>query len=74
VFERALDVEPADVRLWLAYTEMVCKHYQVLMGDVNHSHHMCGIQELKARNVQHARNLFDRAVTLLPRIDQIWFK
>ncbi|KAH8112430.1 pre-mRNA-splicing factor CLF1 [Phellopilus nigrolimitatus] len=26
------------------------------------------------RNVQHARNLFDRAVTLLPRIDQLWYK
>lgn len=31
-------------------------------------------QELKARNIAHARNLFDRAVTLLPRIDQIWYK
>lgn len=30
--------------------------------------------ELKGRNVQHARNLFDRAVTLLPRIDQLWYK
>jgi crooked neck len=30
--------------------------------------------ELKSRNVQHARNLFDRAVTLLPRIDQLWYK
>lgn len=30
--------------------------------------------ELKARNVQHARNLFDRAVTLLPRVDQLWYK
>lgn len=32
------------------------------------------MQELKARNISHARNLFDRAVTLLPRIDQIWYK
>jgi len=30
--------------------------------------------ELKARNVQHARNLYDRAVTLLPRVDQLWYK
>lgn len=30
--------------------------------------------ELKARNVQHARNVFDRAVTLLPRIDTLWYK
>jgi crooked neck len=30
--------------------------------------------ELKSRNVQHARNLYDRAVTLLPRVDQLWYK
>ena len=30
--------------------------------------------ELKGRNVQHARNLFIRAVTLLPRVDQVWYK
>jgi crooked neck len=30
--------------------------------------------ELKSRNVQHARDLFDRAVTLLPRVDQLWYK
>ena len=30
--------------------------------------------KLKSRNVQHARNLFDCAVTLLPRIDQLWYK
>jgi crooked neck len=30
--------------------------------------------ELKNRNVQHARNLFDRAVTLLPRVDTFWYK
>jgi len=30
--------------------------------------------ELKARNIQHARNLYDRAVTLLPRVDQFWYK
>ena len=30
--------------------------------------------ELRGRNVQHARNLFDRAVTLLPRVDQLWYR
>ncbi len=25
-------------------------------------------------NVQHARNLYDRAVSILPRIDQLWYK
>lgn len=30
--------------------------------------------ELKGQNIQHARNLLDRAVTLLPRVDQLWYK
>ena len=30
--------------------------------------------EMKARQVNHARNLWDRAVSLLPRIDQLWYK
>jgi hypothetical protein len=30
--------------------------------------------EPKSRNVQHTRNLFDRAVTLLLHVDQLWYK
>ncbi|KAH8114754.1 hypothetical protein DFH11DRAFT_1593247 [Phellopilus nigrolimitatus] len=30
--------------------------------------------EIKGCNVRHARNLVDRAVTLLPRINQLWYK
>jgi crooked neck len=30
--------------------------------------------ELKLQNGQHARNLFDRAITLLPCVDQLWYK
>lgn len=30
--------------------------------------------EMRHRFVNHARNLWDRAVTLLPRIDQLWYK
>ncbi|KAI0665339.1 hypothetical protein C8Q78DRAFT_1084085 [Trametes maxima] len=30
--------------------------------------------ELKGHNVQHARNLFDSAITLLPCVDQLWYK
>jgi crooked neck len=29
------------------------------------------VQELKARNINFARNLFDRAITLLPRVDAV---
>jgi len=29
---------------------------------------------MKTRNINHARNLLDRAVTILPRIDKLWYK
>jgi hypothetical protein len=28
--------------------------------------------EMKNKFINHARNVFDRAVTLLPRVDQFW--
>lgn len=30
--------------------------------------------EMRNRFINHARNVWDRAVTLLPRVDQLWFK
>lgn len=30
--------------------------------------------EMKHKFVNHARNVWDRAVSLLPRIDQFWYK
>jgi crooked neck len=30
--------------------------------------------EMRHRFVNHARNVWDRAVSLLPRIDQLWYK
>lgn len=29
---------------------------------------------MRNRNINHARNLFDRAVTILPRVDKLWYK
>uniref|UniRef100_A0A8H7TNM9 Pre-mRNA-splicing factor Syf1/CRNKL1-like C-terminal HAT-repeats domain-containing protein n=1 Tax=Bionectria ochroleuca TaxID=29856 RepID=A0A8H7TNM9_BIOOC len=29
---------------------------------------------MKSRNINHARNLLDRAVALLPRVDKLWYK
>lgn len=29
---------------------------------------------MKTRNINHARNLLDRAVTILPRVDKFWYK
>jgi crooked neck len=71
VYERALDVDGRNTRLWLSYTEMVCLPMRLRLWLFVLS---ITLQELKSRNVQHARNLFDRAVTLLPRIDQLWYR
>lgn len=30
--------------------------------------------EMKSKFVNHARNVWDRAVSLLPRVDQLWYK
>jgi hypothetical protein len=30
--------------------------------------------EMRHRFINHARNVWDRAVSLLPRIDQLWYK
>jgi hypothetical protein len=30
--------------------------------------------EMTHKFVNHARNVWDRAITLLPRIDQLWYK
>jgi hypothetical protein len=30
--------------------------------------------ELKSQNVQHARNISDGAVALIPRVDKLWYK
>jgi hypothetical protein len=30
--------------------------------------------EMRHRFVNHARNVWDRAVSLLPRVDQLWYK
>lgn len=30
--------------------------------------------EMRNRQVNHARNLWDRAVTILPRVSQFWYK
>lgn len=39
---------------------------------------LCCVQyaemEMRHRFVNHARNVWDRAVSLLPRIDQLWYK
>lgn len=64
-----MDVDSKDISLWLSYTEMVCRRVFCLVVVLTWR-----LQELKSRNIQHARNLFDRAVTFLPRITQLWYK
>ena len=44
--------------------------------DINHRHPSIWLKyaetELKARQVNHARNIYDRAITILPRVNQFW--
>jgi crooked neck len=39
---------------------------------------LCSLQyaemEMRHRFVNHARNIWDRAVSVLPRVDQLWYK
>lgn len=79
MFERALDVDPTDVLLWMHYCETVrlfplASRVSLAPASILTLRLIQTTQELKARNIQHARNLYDRAVTLLPRVDQIWLK
>ncbi len=30
--------------------------------------------EMRHKNINHARNIFDRAVAVLPRVDMFWYK
>lgn len=30
--------------------------------------------EMKSRQVNHARNIWDRAITILPRVNQFWYE
>lgn len=30
--------------------------------------------EMKSRQVNHARNIWDRAITILPRVNQFWYQ
>jgi len=52
VFERALDIDYKETRVWTAYADM----------------------EIRGKFVNRARNILDRAVALLPRVDALWYK
>lgn len=47
VFERALDVDPYCISLWIRYAE----------------------NEMKNKFINHARNLWERATSILPRVE-----
>lgn len=62
VYERALEVDSRAPDVWVSLIPNG-KHTNVQLKYTD--------MELKARNINHARNLFDRAVTLLPRVDAV---
>lgn len=81
IYERALDNDHRNVTIWLKYIEMEMKNRQVICYSIvlyTFSARICefSLIPLFSSNVQvnHARNLFDRAVTILPRVNQFWYK
>ena len=70
VFERGLDVDHRNVTIWLQYAEMEMRYFSI--------HFFKGglANKLFFRNkqVNHARNIWDRAITILPRATQFWLK
>jgi len=47
IFERALEVDPSNIGVWMKYIEMEMRH----------------------KFINHARNVFERAIYQMPRID-----
>lgn len=79
VYERALDTDYKHQPTWLRYAEVgtavllsgcraLSKRAVAMMRGA-----ACVVQmEMKNKFINHARNLWDRAVTLLPRCDVFW--
>ncbi|KAH9915734.1 pre-mRNA-splicing factor CLF1 [Fomitopsis serialis] len=74
-FEKRIRQTRSNIKEWLQYA-----NWEASQGEYARSRSVferaldVDPRSLKGRNVQHARNLFDRAVTLLPRVDQLWYK
>lgn len=81
IYERALDNDHRNVTIWLKYIEMEMKNRQVICYSIvldTVSARICEFFLIPLfsfnNQVNHARNLFDRAVTILPRVNQFWYK
>ena len=74
VFERALDVHPNNTRTILS------SHHNEYFAENNPTDFTTELwiryiqAEIKNRNINHARNLLDRAVTRLPRVPSLWYQ
>lgn len=68
VFERALNVEFHNTGLWFKYIEMETKNK--FINSVRYYY----LSDFDLLLLLQARNLYDRVVQLLPRIDAFWFK
>ena len=78
MWERALDVGYNNKSLWLQYAEMARRHRprppRPAPPPASPRRFSRPAQEMRHKQVNRARNVWDRAVSLLPRIDQFWYK
>ncbi len=86
VWERGLDVNYRNTTFWLKASDGQPGTDESTRGRPPPRHasraESCPLScdeqyaemEMRHRFINHARNIWDRAVTLLPRIDQLWYK
>ena len=60
VYERGIDVKHCNAVIWLKYIYIYIYIYAEM--------------EMKHKQINHAHNIWDRAVTALPRVNQFWYK
>lgn len=71
ILERGLDTDHRNVVLWLQYAEMEMR-YALCFVRFSFALVICSFRS--NRQINHARNIWDRAVTILPRANQFWLK
>ncbi|KOB65996.1 Protein crooked neck, partial [Operophtera brumata] len=69
LWDRAVTILPRVSQFWYKYTYM-----EEMLENVAGTRQVTITLIYNNRQVNHARNLWDRAVTILPRVSQFWYK
>ena len=72
IWERSLDVDYRNIALWLKYAEM-----EMRKTSPSHRESLSTALSMLCvgyKQINHARNIWDRAIAILPRANQLWYK